>query len=773
MVTNHASSDVSVLLGRGDGTFEPQLRFDATSAPTSLDVADLNNDGSLDVVVISPSAGALFTVATLLGRGDGTFQPQRTVQVPAGGSNNADSVRVAELNDDGKPDLVVAGHNVPQTSVLLGNGDGTFTHFADFDALRLSVGLAVVNINGDGNLDIANTTFDGEVVAVLFGNGDGAFQPPREFFAGQASVAVEVADLGSQVQLPGGSIVLGPPDGWPDLVVANTAVSLGGLADVGDPEIVVLPGVFDDQGQFVEFGPPQRIADAEAPIDLDMADVNNDGALDVVVTDRDGILLVFGDPPSIVPNDTPQTARDLGTVVHLVNQTQTIVPGREEAYYTLTVPTEAVAEAGDEIMDFSALFEATEGAGLGMEVFDATGNVLGSGERFRVRARQGEELLLHVFGVEGDDGVRGAGAFTLVIDVLPQVVSVEPQAFLPGVGENPGGPTTSLVVTFQGDRLDADAAQNPDHYTVTYLGPDRLAGTADDQVIPIGGAQIEQPIVYGPGTNIEPTTGRTHATAVRQTVTLLFVDPLPAGSYVVELAPQIQSAPFNEEESALLTGQPGFSGHPVVSLEMGQIVEGSRLAAVDLVLESVELGSFSAFKQGTPFLTQLHDDLGAMLDAMLTERGDDPGITAALNDQVLARLEAALGPPEQRQTAVFALWLDPVSGDIEDPDEAWIEWDDDEDTFIDEDDEAYVDVDDNIDVVIDPYPEEAIDPGDDPDDDPDDAPVDEEPLVWELEVDDVPETARGGVVFLSSEGSVVIELTEDLRAGVTSYTFTF
>ena len=45
--------------------------------------------------------------------------------------------------------------------------------------------------------------------------------------------------------------------------------------------------------------------------------------------------------------------------------------------------------------------------------------------------------------------------------------------------------------------------------------------------------------------------------------------------------------------------------------------------------------------------------------------------------------------------------------------------------------------------------------------------------MWELEVDDVPETARGGVVFLSSEGSVVIELTEDLRAGVTSYTFTF
>lgn len=63
---------------------------------------------------------------------------------------------------------------------------------------------------------------------------------------------VEVADVGSQVQLAGGSTALGPPDGRPDLVVASAAVSLGGLADVGTPGIVVLPGVFDDQGQFVE-----------------------------------------------------------------------------------------------------------------------------------------------------------------------------------------------------------------------------------------------------------------------------------------------------------------------------------------------------------------------------------------------------------------------------------------------------------------------------------------------------------------------------------------
>ena len=78
---------------------------------------------------------------------------------------------------------------------------------------------------------------------------------------------------------------------------------------------------------------------------------------------------------------------DLGTVVHLVDQTQTIVPGHEDAYFKLIVPNEAVSGAGDEVIDFSGLFEAESGAGLSMEVLDANDNVLGSGERFPMMKR--------------------------------------------------------------------------------------------------------------------------------------------------------------------------------------------------------------------------------------------------------------------------------------------------------------------------------------------------------------------------------------------------
>jgi hypothetical protein len=178
--------------------------------------------------------------------------------------------------------------------------------------------------------------------------------------------------------------------------------------------------------------------------------------------------------------------------VHVVEPTQTIVPGRENAYYRLTVPTEAAAGAGNEVLDFSGFFQGQGGAGLAMEVTDADGKVLGSGERFQVDAPQGAVLLLDVFGAAG----AGTGAYALDIDVLPQVVSIQAQALLPSAGAAPGGPTTSLVITLQGDRLDPTAAQDPTNYSVIWLGPN------GEQVIPVAAGQS---VVYDPSSNVNPT----------------------------------------------------------------------------------------------------------------------------------------------------------------------------------------------------------------------------------------------------------------------------
>jgi hypothetical protein len=759
VVTNYDSGDVSVLLGRGDGTFEPQRRYNATAGPFALDIGDLTGSGIPDLAVVDATSTLALTVAVLLGRGDGTFLPERTFQIrfPSADNFPYSAIRVADLNGDGKEDLIISGATLHRVFVYLSNGDGTFrpvTDLADdqpgFPAGGLGAGLAVGDVNGDGKADIVNTALEVGAVDVLLGNGDGTFQPlenfnyaptpHQDFAAGQAPLAVAIADVATFNA--DGSTTLGQPDGHPDLIVAASGVVLT-LHSVGPPGVFVQPAIWSGN-TFIGFDfTSHLLAGGEAPQDVKTGDLNGDGVPDVAVVDRAGVRVVFGKPPAIVPNDTPQTARSLGTVVHLLEPTLTVVPGHEDAYYTLTVPTEAVRGAADEVLDFSGLFQATEGAGLSMEVRDAAGNLLGSGERFRVAAPQAAVLTLHVFGVTGPDGSSGAGAYTLDVDTLPQLVSVEAQALLPGAGTDPGGPTNSLVLTFQGDRLDPAGAQDPANYTVTPLGPDRVPGTAHVPVVSV---------VYDPSTNVDVASGNRYPTAVRQTVTLVFGQPLPPGSYLVTISPAVHAAAFNGDEASLLASAVGLTGHAVVSVDSGRVSEGSHGSAQ--VLAPGPLGDFGAFEGGTPFLTQLHDDLGALLDAGLTQRSDDPAIPLAIDSQILDRFVPSLGPPGERPTAVLVIWLDPVSFSVADPNGQRAINDLQDNSFANGIRDAFVSVAGNVEVCVLPFLPAAG-------------------TRFLLDVAQVPPRARGGVLYIGPDSDQAMPLTTALRNGTTTFLLSF
>ncbi|MGD1915693.1 MAG: FG-GAP-like repeat-containing protein, partial [Phycisphaerales bacterium] len=101
VVANCLSNDLSVLLGRGDGTFDVQQRFDAGNALESVALADADGDGDLDMVVANSLSG---DVSVLLGRGDGTFDAQQRFDASAG----PQSVALADVDGDGDADVVVA-----------------------------------------------------------------------------------------------------------------------------------------------------------------------------------------------------------------------------------------------------------------------------------------------------------------------------------------------------------------------------------------------------------------------------------------------------------------------------------------------------------------------------------------------------------------------------------------------------------------------------------------------------------------------------------------
>ena len=143
VATNYTSSDVSVLLGNGDGTLQSQRRFEAGPAPFDLDVGDVNLDGVLDIVTIETAFKAEITVATLLGNGGGTFKDEVVSLVPASGNNG--TLRLADFNEDGLLDVAVSGDGAqPIISILLGNGDGSsFFHFNDIPAARLAASASM------------------------------------------------------------------------------------------------------------------------------------------------------------------------------------------------------------------------------------------------------------------------------------------------------------------------------------------------------------------------------------------------------------------------------------------------------------------------------------------------------------------------------------------------------------------------------------------------------------------------------------------------------
>lgn len=139
----------SVLLGRGDGTF---TQGPSLTANGFVAVGDFNGDGKLDFAVADPQHN---TVTIFLGNGDGTFTTASGSPMAVG--NGPQAILAADFNNDGKLDLALANSGDGTVTLLLGNGNGTFTPSAG-SPYRVgpgASGLAVADFNGDGKLDLA------------------------------------------------------------------------------------------------------------------------------------------------------------------------------------------------------------------------------------------------------------------------------------------------------------------------------------------------------------------------------------------------------------------------------------------------------------------------------------------------------------------------------------------------------------------------------------------------------------------------------------------
>jgi hypothetical protein len=180
------ANTVSVLLGKGDGTFAPHVDYPVGSAPSGIAVGDFNGDGKLDIAVVYGFNPA--KVAVLLGNGDGTFKPF----VPTTAGTQGGSIAVGDFNGDGKLDVVVSDNSIG-VDIMLGNGDGTFKVPVGYATAGDPRMVIAADFNGDGKLDLATTNAESETISVLLGNGDGTFQTHKDNSTAIAASCISLA----------------------------------------------------------------------------------------------------------------------------------------------------------------------------------------------------------------------------------------------------------------------------------------------------------------------------------------------------------------------------------------------------------------------------------------------------------------------------------------------------------------------------------------------------------------------------------------------------
>jgi flagellin-like hook-associated protein FlgL len=180
VVVNQGGRSVSVLVGNGDGTFKAALST-STNPPVTgagswgMDVGDVNGDGILDVVTGNRNFPGAGSVSVMIGRGDGTFNQATTMSTAA----DTRDVELADLNGDGNLDIISADFGDDQISIFLGNGNGTFQSRISMTLTDGPIKPLAEDINNDGKLDLIVANLNDGTVNIFIGNGDGTFQTRR------------------------------------------------------------------------------------------------------------------------------------------------------------------------------------------------------------------------------------------------------------------------------------------------------------------------------------------------------------------------------------------------------------------------------------------------------------------------------------------------------------------------------------------------------------------------------------------------------------------
>lgn len=287
VAANEGDNTVSVLLnttapGAGTPTFSAQRKFPAGTGPAAVVAADLNGDGKPELIVADITAGNVTVLlnTTAPGSGVASFFLQQTVTTAA----NPGGVVAADINGDGLIDVVTADESSKTLSVMLNVTPKPVTPFSlgsphVFGAGGTADSAATVDLNGDGRPDLIVTHLNDNTVSVLFntavaGMGLPNFSTAQTFATGGKLRKVIATDLNG--------------DGKPDLVMVNNDnVSSSLSVLLNNTATGASTPSFAARQDLVVSGTDLALISATA------TDLNGDGKPDLLIVNEGGTVVVL------------------------------------------------------------------------------------------------------------------------------------------------------------------------------------------------------------------------------------------------------------------------------------------------------------------------------------------------------------------------------------------------------------------------------------------------------------------------------------------------
>jgi hypothetical protein len=335
---------LTVLTNNGSGGFMASGTYIVGSSPQSVCAADVNGDGKVDLIcassegvhgtltVLTNNGSGGFVLASSLSLANGTGMPDPPRGVPRMGSYPS-SVCAADVNGDGKLDLICANSGNPGVNTLTvftNNGTGGFVIASTLIVGGNPDSVCAADVNGDGKMDLicANSDYDskalGFTLSVLTNNGTGGFVTSSTISLRQFLSSVCAADVNGDGKVDlicanqaSSTLTVLTNDGTGGFVIASSPVVRGGppfvcAADVnGDGKVDLIcanadPGALstmtvltnDGSGGFVAASWPGV---GQAHYSVCAADVNGDGKVDLISANYDDSTLTVFTNASVFP----------------------------------------------------------------------------------------------------------------------------------------------------------------------------------------------------------------------------------------------------------------------------------------------------------------------------------------------------------------------------------------------------------------------------------------------------------------------------------------